>query len=309
MKREARLILGGGAAYGLAHIGAIEAIREEFTVTGIVGTSMGAIVGGLLAMGKSPQEILTLALDSKSALVFNPGWVPFQPLKLSLDLIKSLHNKKKIMDLFAKWIGPEKIEELPLPFVAVAYDLNLRKTILIDKGPLTGALRASSSLPLLFSPHEMQGHLFVDGGIEHPLPMAFKDMVPGAFTIAINVLPPVSREAEKIGVATPLADNDLRAHEVVIQSILQNQSFVAIQAMLQNPPDLFIDAHYPRKNMFDLADVQDFYDFGYRAAKESLGGMSEPSFMAQVLNRYQGLISRLMKRGHGAVEPSTPPQP
>lgn len=309
MKREARLILGGGAAYGLAHIGAIEAICEEFDITGIVGTSMGAIVGGLYAMGKTPQEILALALDSKTTLLFNPGWVPFQPLKLSLDLIKSLHNKKKVMDLFAKWIGPVKIEELLLPFVAVAYDLNLRKTILIDKGSLTSALRASSSLPLLFSPHEMQGHLFVDGGIEHPLPLAFKDLVPGSFTIAVNVLPPVSQEAEKIGVTIPLVNNDLRTHEVVIQSILQNQGFVAIQAMLHNPPDLFIDAHDPRKNMFDLANVKDFYDFGYRSAKESLAGMAEPKFMAHLLNRYQGLISHLMKRGHVTGETPTSPEP
>ncbi len=297
MKKEARLILGGGAAYGLAHIGAIEAIRGEFQITGIVGTSMGAIVGGLYALGKTTGEILALALDSKSALIFNPGWVPFQPLKLSLDLIKSLHNKKKIMDLFASLIGPARIEELNLPFVAVAYDLNLCQTILIDKGSLAGAMRASSSLPLLFSPHEMNGHLFVDGGIEHPLPVAFKDFVPGNFTIAINVLPPVSREAERIGRQVLPVDADLRAHQVVIQSILQNQGFVAIQAMLQNPPDLFIDAHDPSKKLFDLGDVQDFYDFGYRAAQASLAGMAEPSFMTQILSRYQGLISRFMKRG------------
>ena len=302
MKKEAKLILGGGAAYGLAHIGVLDAIREEFQITGIVGTSMGAIIGGLYAMGKSPREILTLDLDSKSELVFNPGRVPFQPLKLSLDLIKSLHNKKKVMDLFAKWIGPVRVEELPLPFVAVAYDLNLRKTILIAQGPLTGALRASSSLPLLFSPHIMNGHLFVDGGIEHPLPVAFGDMVPGNFTIAVNVLPPVSQAAEKIGRNSPSLDDEPRAHQVVIQSILQNQGFVAIQAMLQNPPDLFIDAHDPDKNMFDLADVEDFYDFGYRAAKDSLSGLSEPRFMAQLLNRYQGLIFRLMKRKVPAAE-------
>lgn len=302
MKKEARLILGGGAAYGLAHIGAIEAIRAEFRISGIVGTSMGAIIGGLFALGKSTAEILELAHDSRSTLVFNPGLVPFQPLKLSLDLIKSLHNKKKVMELFGSWIGPAKIEELPLPFVAVAYDLHLRQTILIDRGPLTGAMRASSSLPLLFAPHEMNGHLFVDGGIEHPLPLAFKDLVPGNFTIAVNVLPPVSREAVRIGKPVREADPDLRAHEVVIQSILQNQGFVAIQAMLHNPPDLFIDAHDPSKNMFDLADVDDFYNFGYQAAKESLARMAEPSFMSQLLNRYQASISRFMKRGHSVPE-------
>ncbi len=303
MKKKAKLILGGGAAFGLAHIGVLQALEEEFEITGIVGTSMGAIVGGLYALGKKPSEILELALDSKSALVFNPGWVPIRPLKPSLNLFKSLHNKNRVMNLLAKWIGPANIEELPLPFVAVAYDLYLSKTILIDRGPLTGALRASSSLPLLFLPYDIDGYLFVDGGVEHPLPVAFGDMVPGDITIAVNVLPPVSQEAERIGKpALPLNDKEYRAHEVVIQSILQNQGFVSIQALLQKPPDLFIDAHDNRKNMFDLFDVQGFYDFGYQAAKKSLAGMAEPSFMDQLLNSYQGLISRFMRRGNPAPE-------
>jgi NTE family protein len=301
MKRKAKLILGGGAAYGLAHIGVLEAISAEFEVTGIVGTSMGAIIGGLYAMGKAPGDILELALDKNTATVFNPSWVPTRPLKLSYNFFNGLHNPQRIMGLFNLWTGHARIEDMPIPYVAVAYDLNERKTVLIDRGPLASAMRASSSLPLLFAPYEMGNYLFVDGGVEHPLPVAFGDMVPGDLTIAVNVLPPVSTEAEPIELKAPRGPGSLKTHQVVIQAILQNQGFVSIQAMLQRPPDLFIDAHNPQKNMFDLFDVREFYHFGLDAARESLAGSAAPSFMKQMLLRYQALLSRFMKKNQKEV--------
>ncbi len=298
MQKDAKLILGGGAAYGLAHIGVLEALSSEFRITGIVGTSMGAIVGGLYALGKTPREILDIALESGSAAVFNPGWIPLKPQKLPLDLLSGLHNKKKIMELIGSMTAGARIEELPLPFVSVAYDLNQRKTILIDKGSLASAMRASSSLPLLFAPYAVGKYLFVDGGVEHPLPLAFGDSVPGAYTIAVNVLPPVSTEAETIELDSKGASPSLPSHQVVIQSILQNQGFVAIQELLQNPPDLFIDAHDSSKKILDIFDAQAFFDFGLAAANESLQKRSEPSFMEHMVSRYQDLVARLMKRKH-----------
>ncbi|MBW6514547.1 MAG: patatin-like phospholipase family protein [Candidatus Syntrophosphaera sp.] len=292
MKKEAKLILGGGAAYGLAHIGVLEAIAEEYTVTGIVGTSMGAIVGGLYAQGKTPREILELALDSRSALIFNPLVVPALPKILSTNLLSGLHSQRTVLGLFNKWTGKALIEELPIPFVAVAFDLKQSKTVLIDKGRLADAMRASSSLPLVFPPHRMGKYLFIDGGIEHPLPLAFQSSVPGDITIAVNVLPRVSTHAEKIVLGGEGDKERLWPHQVVIQSVLQNQGYVAIQAMLQNPPDLFIDAHDPDKKMFDLFEARDFYQYGYKAARASLEHFSEPSFMEHLIKGYQGLISR-----------------
>lgn len=303
MKKEAKLILGGGSAYGLAHIGAIEAISEEFRITGIVGTSMGAIIGGLFAMGKEPKEILKLALDSKSDLIFNPLAVPTLAKIFPFNLLKGLHSSKNTLNIFNTWTQSARIEKLPIPYVAVAFDLKQGNTVLIDRGSLANAMRASSSLPLLFSPHAQGKYLFVDGGVEHPLPVAFGDSVPGTYTIAINVLSPVSVKAEKIELNTTGKKERIWPHEVVIQSVMKNQGFVAIQSMLQRPPDLFIDAHNPDKGMFDMFEARDFYEFGYAAARKSLDRHTEPHFMEHLLQRYQAGISKFLKNRRESEQP------
>ncbi len=295
MKKEAKLILGGGAAYGLAHIGAIKAIQEEFTITGIVGTSMGAIVGALVAMGKPPEEILEIALDNRSASIFNPLSVPLLPSAFSSALFNGLHSGKAIYNKFQLWTDNTNIEDLKMPYMAVAYDLNRHTTVLIDRGSLAMAMRASSSLPLIFKPHTAGRYLFVDGGVEHPLPIAFGERVPGKYTIAVNVLPPVSLEAERIDLGFPAHRKRMWPHQVFIQSLLQNQGFVAIQAMLQNPPDLIIDAYNPQKKIYDLFNVQDFFDHGYKAAKESIEKHIEPSFREQLQETNRSLISKFTK--------------
>lgn len=294
MKRKARLILGGGAAFGLAHIGALDVLQDKFEITGIVGTSMGAIVGGLYAQGKTPLQILELARESGSTLVLNPNQLLSRPLKLSLDLIKGMHNKKKVMDLLAELIGPAKVEELPIPFVAVSYDLVSRQTVLIGKGSLAGAMRASSSLPLLFAPHDVGGYLFVDGGVEYPLPLAFADEVPGDLTIAVNVLPPVSPKALRFEELDEEAE-EMRAVQVAIQSLLQNQGFMAVQARLQYPPHLFIDAHLADKDMFDLMEVDEFFNHGQEAAREGLANYAEQILKEKPSSGIKNFFSRFKK--------------
>lgn len=295
MKKQAKLILGGGAAFGLAHIGAIRAIEEEYEVSGIVGTSIGAIVGGLYAMGKTPVEILELARESGSDIIFNPHILPMLPNSFPFNLFKITHSGKNALNIFNVWTQGARIETLPIPFVAVAFDLKQGISVLLDKGSLAGAMRASSSLPLLFAPHVQGKYQFVDGGIEHPLPVAFGDLVTGEVTIAVNVLPAVSTRAESFKLNTYSPKHKIRTLEVVIRSIMQNQGFVAIQSMLQRPPDLFIDAHNPDKGMFDLFDADDFYEFGYQAARETLDRRAEPNFMEHLLKRYQSLIGRFVK--------------
>lgn len=295
MKRDAKLILGGGAAYGLAHIGALEVLRAEFEIKGIVGTSMGAIIGGLYALGKTPEEILEIAMDRSSASVFNP-LVVTRSQQRPLALLHGLHPGKATLALFEKLTTGAQIEDLELPYIAVAYDLVSRKTVLIDKGPLAEAMRSSSSLPMLFPPHKWAQYQFVDGGVEHPLPIVFGDSVPGRFSIAINVLPPVSTEAERIEPLAGKRGKRIWPHQVFVQTLLQNQGHIAIQSVLNKPPDLYIDAHDPGKKMFDLFQARHFYQYGLQAAQTSLAAMAEPNFMEHLLKRYQVLLSRFFKK-------------
>jgi NTE family protein len=295
MKKKARLILGGGAAYGLAHIGCLEVLREQFEITGIVGTSMGAIVGALYAAGREPRDILKLARVNKYMLIFNPLAASFFRARVPLGSLWKKFKPDLLIQMFQEWTEGKSIEDLPIRYIAVAYDLHKQISVLLDKGSLAQAMRASSSLPVVFQPFTLGEYLLVDGGVEHPLPVAFGENVPGEITIAINVLPPVSVEAEHVDLETKGEQQHLLPHQVFIQSILQNQGFVAIQAMLQKPPDLFIDAYDPSKKMFAWSDAQDFFDYGVQAAEKALNNYEEPGFMSRYLKMTQALVGKFLK--------------
>lgn len=284
MKKDVTLILGGGAAYGLAHIGAIAAIAEHYRITGIIGTSMGAIVGALAAYGKTPHEILEIALDVGTRELFNP---------LYLDFSRSgIFDGRALLKRFEKWTAGASIEQLKIPYIAVAYDLISRRTILIDKGKTAAAMRASSSLPYIFAPYTWGRYLFVDGGVEHPLPIAFADRLGSRFTIAVNVLPPVFSKAETIDLSPAQPRARLRSHQVFVQSLMHNQSFLSIQALLSYPPDIYIDAHNPKYKLMELDKAAAFYEFGYTAAEQTIQDFKEPGFMETLLKKYQALISK-----------------
>lgn len=285
MKKKAKLILGGGSAYGLAHIGVIAALEEEFEITGIIGTSMGAIVGAIHACGYKPLEALDLALNFRSAELYNP---------LNLDLgRRGVFDGKVILKTFRDWTDNRKIEGSHIPFVAVAYDLVQKRSILIDKGSYADAMRASSSLPYIFAPHAWGKYLFVDGGVEHPLPVAFRDQVPGEICIAVNVLPPASTSAGRIEIGRSTGASKLNLHQVFLQSILQNQAFIAIQEMLEHKPDIYIDAHCPSLSMIDLPRAREFYDHGRIATEKALLEQDDLSLVDALRNRYQKVLARI----------------
>ena len=284
MKKEVKLVLGGGAAYGLAHIGAIAAISEHYYIRSIIGTSMGAIIGAMTAMGLEPQQMLALAQDTKTRKLFNP---------FNLDISRGgLFDGKAVLKRFESWTLNSTIEDFPLAFTAVAYDLISCRTILINQGSAACAMRASSSLPTVFTPFAWGRYQFVDGGVEHPLPMAFARQMEGNLTIAVNVLPPVSPEAIPIEHGVNQPRKRLRLHEVMVQSLMQNQGFVAVQALLTHPPDIYVDAHDARYQLWSLDKAQQLYEHGYRAAQKAIVDFREPSFMEQLLKKYQTLLQR-----------------
>lgn len=289
MKKKAKLILAGGSAYGLAHIGVLAAVEQEYEISGIIGTSMGAIVGAMYALGKSPAEILNYALDFSSIDVFHP---------LDLDFtLSGIYDGKASLKQFGKWTDKQDISSGRIPFIAVAYDLLSRSTILIDKGQYAKAMRASSSLPYIYAPFSYGSYLFVDGGIEHPLPIAFEDRIPGDLIIAVNVLPPLSVKVETINLKGSKTKLKMRSHQVFLQSILQNQGFVAVQSMIHNPPDIVIDAHDANSSVIDISKAQDFYDHGYARASSALEDYQQSDFTTKLIQGYQNLLSKMKFRG------------
>lgn len=173
------LALGAGGAKGLAHIGAIEEIeRQGYQIVAIAGTSMGALIGGIYAMGK-----LTTYRDWVSALA------KMDVLKL-VDWTFSgggLIKGERIIDTMRELIGDARIEELPLAYTAVATDLDREREIWLTRGPLFDAIRASIAIPTVFRPQLMDGRRLVDGGLLNPVPVTPLIREPADYLFAISV--------------------------------------------------------------------------------------------------------------------------
>lgn len=286
MKQKATLILGGGSALGLAHIGAIEILEQQYDICGIVGTSMGAIVGALYACGLTCSEILELACRISNARVFSP---------LSLDRrIQGIFDGKYLLKLLGEWTDNRSIESGRIPFMAIAYDLISRRTVIINRGRYADAMRASSSLPLIFAPYAYGAHLFVDGGTEYPLPVGFAGLIESELVIAVNVLPYIETEAKYINLEAIAKSHPKRVGrmEVVVSSVFQNQAFLAMRDIHSYAPDLVIDAAMPSARPFAFHKAKEFHRYGKQQTEAILKQYREPRFIRSMRRHYRNLMSR-----------------
>ncbi|MBV8786492.1 MAG: patatin-like phospholipase family protein [Mycobacterium sp.] len=173
------LALGSGGARGYAHIGVIEALRaRNYEVVGIAGSSMGAVVGGLEAAGRLDEFA-----DWAKSLTQRTILRLLDPSISAAGVMRA----GKILDAVRDILGPVAIEELPIPYTAVATDLLAGKSVWFQRGPLDEAIRASIAIPGVIAPHEVDGRLLADGGILDPLPMAPLSAVNADLTIAVSL--------------------------------------------------------------------------------------------------------------------------
>ncbi len=171
------LVLGSGGARGYAHIGAIRELEQRgFQVAAIAGSSMGALVGGLYAAGKL-EAFADWALTLRRVDIL-------RLLDVSL-LSPGVIRAERIMDRVRELVGDTAIEDLPVPFTAVATELDAGHEVWLQRGSLASAIRASIALPGVFAPVVLDGRLLVDGGLMDPLPVAPTAAVATDLTVAI----------------------------------------------------------------------------------------------------------------------------
>lgn len=291
--KNATLVLGGGSALGLAHIGVLSVLEEQYNITAVLGTSMGAIIGAMFAMGMDSESILTLAGKQSNARVFSP---------LYLDRhIGGIFDGSMMLKLFQEWTSGELIENGRIPYIACAYDLNSRSTILFNRGTYADAMRASSSLPLLFAPYNFQGYSFVDGGIEHPLPLSYTHLFNSDLVIAVNVLPRVEHQARMVEYGRKELSKPKRFFraQVIMQSVFQNQAYMAVKDINTFEPDIVIDAAMTGGKPFAFHKAQTFYDYGRKTAIMTLEDYREPSFLEKIRRQYHNLTSK-----NGSIKPN-----
>lgn len=223
-KKTISLVLGSGGARGLAHIGIIQWLeKNQYSIQSIAGCSMGALVGGVYALGKLEEFTdWVTAIDRVEML---------RLLDLSLGQ-GGLVKGDRVINTLKALTGDSLIEELPIAFTAVAADIANEKEVWLRRGPIFEAIRASIALPLLFTPYECNGVQLLDGGILNPVPIAptFGDHTD--LTIAVNLSGPPDHTLRKKAALN--AD-----HKPVEPSMLTHKIGQFIDAVTASIPENF----------------------------------------------------------------------
>ena len=177
-KTKIGLALGSGSARGWSHIGVIRALEEQGIEPDIVtGCSIGSLVGAAYAGGH---------LDILEAWVNDLRFIDVVRL-LDVRMSGGLIEGDSLMGNFRDKIAQLNIEQLPIPYAAVATDLNSGREIWLQQGSLPAAVRASIALPGLFSPVKMDGRWLVDGGLTNPVPVSLCRAMGADIIIAVNL--------------------------------------------------------------------------------------------------------------------------
>ena len=177
--KNVALVLSSGGPRGFAYIGAIEALEEHgYTITSIAGTSIGSLVGGIYAAGK--------LAEFKEWLYSLDAWEVFSLMDLSIGKNHFVKGDK-VIDAIMQIVPNINIEDLQIPYCAVATDLYTGREVLFDYGPLFRAIRASISIPSLFRPVKFGLTTLIDGAIANCLPLNRVRRTEGDLLVAFDV--------------------------------------------------------------------------------------------------------------------------
>lgn len=179
MNKDVTLVLSSGGPRGWAYIGAIEELESRgYNITSVAGTSIGSLIGGIYAAGR--------LADVKEWLFSLDAWKVFSLMDLSISR-NHLVKGDKVINALKDIVPDVNIEDLPIPYRAVAADLYTGEEVVFDRGPLFEAVRASISIPSLFRPVKYGFRTLVDGGIVNTMPISRAVRKEGDLLVAFDV--------------------------------------------------------------------------------------------------------------------------
>ena len=258
MKKDITLVLSGGGARGIAHIGVIEElVKLNVNIASISGTSMGALIGGIYAVGKL-EEFKQWMLKVNRTKIFKLIDFSFS----TQGLVKG----ERIFNEIKEFITDVNIEDLPIKYTATAFDIANGKEVVFDKGSLFNAIRASISIPTIFTPLTLGDSVFIDGGVVNNIPINTAKRVQNDIVIAVNVNAGVADEVVYFSEIEQLTKQDKgtnktshRMNKNVNYFFLVNNSLVTMTNHISNlilekyPPDILVEI--PR----NVAGIFEFY--------------------------------------------------
>ena len=277
------LVLGSGGARGNAHIGVIQILEEQgFDIISVSGCSMGAVVGGMYAAGKLPAFTEWVSGLSRFDV--------FRLVDMSLLSMGAIRGEKAYA-ILEDFVGDQLIEDLPIPFTAVATDLVKQQEVWFQSGHIMDAIRASVAVPGMIMPVTEKGRFLVDGGLLNPVPIM--PVVPDQADLIIsvnlntnveNVRPgqkPILNSA-KYGDDSILsgvnASKSQRSHLQWNKMEMLNQCFETMQATMAKykmagyEPDIEINIDRNACNFFELYRAKEMIEIGRHEALEVLHG-------------------------------------
>lgn len=297
------LALGSGSARGWAHIGVIRALEEAGkTIDCVAGTSIGALVGAVYASGKIREmEDAVLQLNRKQILMFSDIVLPRS----------GLIDGRKITNLVEQYVLNTSMESLPLALHILATDLTKGTEVVLKKGDIVEAVRASFSIPGIFTPVRKDGNLLVDGGLVNPVPVSAVKEMGASFVIAVdlnNEIESKSREnvpaiedrfqrrssdsSALIGRTFSILNAKLSfldasrmlyskekivrgaspgIFEILMTSIKIMKRRITVMNLEADPPDILIQPNLGHINFMGFYHAEEIIAEGYRAAKSQLG--------------------------------------
>ena len=274
--KDVALALSSGGARGLAHIGAIEELLSHgYRITSIAGCSMGALIGGVYAAGKlSEFREWMKTIDKKRML---------ELIDFSLS-INHLVKGDRIIEAIMEFVPDVAIEDLPIPYCAVATDLTSGREVVFSKGSLFEAIRASISLPTFYKPVERDGMVLIDGGVLNPIPLNRVKRQKGDILVGVDVnghdyksqWEEMHRLTEKQKQDTSLKtkildmiipdDIEFNYYTVLTRasSLMIRQNSILMTKLMK--PDIFVDIQMNRYGIFDFDKSEKLVAIGRQKA-------------------------------------------
>jgi len=261
-KKKLALVLGGGAAMAIAHIGVLQVLEEnKIPIDAIIGTSMGAAIGGIYASGnlkKFTKDLLILSKSKLKSFLFSTRF-----MRININSIKLFSS------LIKRYADNIKIEDLSISFTAIAVDLKTGDEVFLNKGSLDKAILASISIPGIFKPIKYNNMLLVDGGVIDPLPFEY-GMKIAKKVIAVNVSSirvPENKNSHMLNVIT-------NSIEIMTNRMIK----LARDLSLHNPENkkmLFIQIDTDQRKLFDIYNISKLIEIGRKATEKEIKNINK----------------------------------
>jgi NTE family protein len=313
LKAEGRpkigLVLSGGGALGVAHVGVLKALEElHIPIDYIAGTSMGAVVGGLYASGLSPEELddwfrhadwhflLSDSLPRESESFrkkqrqfdLNQG-IAFNVSRKAAKLPGGFVSGRNVMASLRQLTVPAReirdFDRLPIPFRAVATDIETGDLVVLRKGDFVEAMRASMSIPAIFTPQRIDGRLLADGGLANNLPISIVQQMGADVVIAVDASEQLKKEAD-LDSASAMANQ-------VLTIFVQRQTREEIARL--GPGDALVRLKVEDMATTDFAKAAKGIDTGYRQIMERRTSLARFSAEPEPFRQY--LAGQRVPRG------------